>query len=109
MKLLTSIAAAVLALGLCLVQPPASAANKSQQASVKVQKSDYKKTLAAAWRRSASPQAKAKRSNFFQRLASKPQEFFQRHTPQVRHRNEGVPPEAYMNVPRPVVSENSIF
>jgi hypothetical protein len=109
MKLLTTIAAAVLALGLCSVPPPAQAANKSQQSSVRVQKSDYKKTLTAALRRSASPQAKAKRSDFFQRLASKPKEFFQRHTPQVRHRNEGVPPEAYMNVPRPVVSESSIF
>lgn len=109
MKLLTTIAVAVLSLGLFAVQPPATAANKSKQGSVQVQKSEYKKSFAAALRRSASPQAKAKRSDFFQRMARKPKEFFQNHTPQVRSRNEGVPPEAYVNVPRPVVSESSIF
>lgn len=109
MKLLTTIAAAVLALGLCSVPQPAEAAKKSQQSSVRAQKSEYKKSLASALRRSATPQAKRKNSDFFQRMARKPKEFFQRHSPQVRHRNEGVPPEAYVNVPRPVVSENSVF
>jgi hypothetical protein len=109
MKLLSTIAVAVLSLGLFSVQLPATAATKSPQTSVRVQKTDYKKSLAAAFHRTTSPQAQSKRSNFFQRMASKPKEFFQRHTPQVRARNEGVPPEAYVNVPRPEVSENSIF
>lgn len=109
MKLLSTIAVAVLSLGLFSVQLPATAATKSPQASVRVHKTDYRKSFAAALRRTASPQAHAKGANFFQRMASKPKEFFQRHTPQVRARNEGVPPEAYVNVPRPEVSENSIF
>lgn len=110
MKLFSTIAVAVLSLGLFAVQLPANAASKNTTARMSVQQVSAKKSTSAPVR--AAVRAQKRASDFLRRMASTPREFFQKRTAEAefgRARNEGVPPEAYINVPRPVVSENSIF
>jgi hypothetical protein len=108
MKLFKTLAVTFFSLGLFAVQLPATAASKQTGMQVTGHKVAYKKAAPAEPRKSAYQPAGKKKSNFFQRMASKPKEFFQRHASPIRTRNEGVPPEAYANVPRPVV-EASVF
>lgn len=105
MKLFNTLAVAVLSFGLFAIHPGANAAPKKVTARAVIQQVLHKK----ATMRVVEVQTSQKKANFFQRMASKPRAFFQNGTAEVRARNEGVPPEAYLNVPRPVVSENSIF
>lgn len=110
MKLFSTIAVAVLSLGLFAVQVPASAASKNGNARTSTHQVAGKKNVSAPARAAGNAQKRA--SAFFKRVANSPREFFQKRPPAagpVRARNDGVPPEAYMNVPRPVVSEGSIF
>jgi hypothetical protein len=105
MKLFNTLAVAVFSLGLFAMHPGAIAAPKKVTARAVIQQVLHKKPAT----RIAEVQSSPKKANFFQRMASKPRAFFQKGTVEARARNEGVPPEAYVNVPRPVVSENSIF
>lgn len=106
MNIVKTLVVAALSVGLVAIQPAATAGTKSNRA----QSHQVVKKAKPAVTRVTKMRVGGKKSNFFQRIASTPREFFKRHSgPVVRHRNEGVPPEAYANVPRPVVSENSVF
>jgi hypothetical protein len=105
MKLFTTLAVAVFSLGLFAIQPDAAASKKVTARAV-IQQVLHKKPAMTRVSEAPTP---SKKANFLQRMAGKPRAFFQQRVAEVRARNEGVPPEAYANVPRPVVSENSVF
>lgn len=111
MKLFSTLAITFFTVGLLAIQLPATAASKNDSRSAKVHQVVYKNETQSNTSKfkTAVRRASAKQSEFFARIASKPREFFQRHAAPVRERNEGVPLEASINVPRPVVSESSIF
>jgi hypothetical protein len=106
MKLFSIFAVAVFSLGMLVVQLPASAAPRAAGTTVVAKKPVNKKAFLQASRKSVLTASRKMRKALTRFTSHK---VFSPTSPSVRVRNDGVAPLSSINVPRPVVSESSIF